>query len=70
MQKSEIKPGREYALLEKRVPGAPIEHVKVLSANRRKGALSSNGCQIRHSSPNPGPSTFELDVRCSAASSN
>ena len=30
MQKSEIKPRTDYALREKRIPGAPLQRVRVL----------------------------------------
>jgi hypothetical protein len=47
-QKSEIKPRTEYAFPEKRVPGATVEHVKVLDHIR------GNKWKAEWIEPNPG----------------
>src|SRR3990167_8371340 len=36
MWKADIKPGAEYALLEARSPGAPLQHVRILQHVRGK----------------------------------
>jgi hypothetical protein len=48
MQKAEIKPRTEYAFREKRVPGCPIEHVRVLEHIR------GNKWKAEWIEPNPG----------------
>jgi len=48
MVKSEIKPGAEYALREKRVEGAPFQRVKVIAHIRR------NKWKVEWIDPNPG----------------
>jgi hypothetical protein len=48
MQKSDIKPRTEYAFREKRVPGSPLEHVRVLEH------LSGNKWKVEWIDPNPG----------------
>jgi hypothetical protein len=48
MQKAEIKPRAEYAFREKRVPGSPIEHVRVLEPIR------GNKWKTEWIEPNPG----------------
>ena len=48
MQKSEIKPKTEYAFREKRVPGSPIERVRVIEHIR------GNKWKTEWMEPNPG----------------
>lgn len=48
MQKAEIKPRTEYAFREKRVPGSPIERVRVLEHVR------GNKWKTEWIEPNPG----------------
>ena len=48
MLKAEIKPRTDYAFREKRVPGAPLEHVRVLEHIR------GNKWKVEWIDPNPG----------------
>lgn len=48
MLKSEIKPGVEYALREKRVPGSPFQRVRII------GHLRGNKWKAEWIDPNPG----------------
>lgn len=48
MLKSQIKPGAEYAMLEKRLPGAPLQRIRVLEHIR------GNKWRAEWVEPNPG----------------
>ncbi len=48
MLKAEIRPGVEYAIREKRVPGAPFEHVRIIEHIR------GNKWKAKWIEPNPG----------------
>jgi hypothetical protein len=48
MQKSEIKPGTDYAVREKRTPGTPLQRVKILELARGKK------WKVKWIDPNPG----------------
>src|SRR5271165_1790794 len=47
MLNSEIRPRTDYALREKRIPGAPLEHVRIVAQLRR------NKWKVEWIDPNP-----------------